>query len=76
MALIRQKAAPLFWDSRDSQSVRLFEAISKREIAANSTYWEAKVGYDGLEEGVGVVGGEKGSNQDQNGDNSPDPIIY
>jgi hypothetical protein len=50
LALIRENAAPLFWKSRDSLSVRLSGAISQLKIAANSTWWKAKVGKDGLED--------------------------
>jgi hypothetical protein len=32
------------------------------KMTANSTYWEAKVGKDGLADGEGVSGGEKGGN--------------
>jgi hypothetical protein len=60
LALIRQIAAPLFWESRSSKPVWLSGAILKLKITANSTYWEAKVGKDGLVEGEGVGRGKKG----------------
>jgi hypothetical protein len=41
-------------------SVWLSGAISQREIAANSTYWEAKVRKDGLEDGTGFRMAKKG----------------
>jgi hypothetical protein len=60
LALIQQKTALLFWESHYLKSVWLSEAISQREIAANSTYWEAKVRKDGLEDGKGFGRGKKG----------------
>jgi hypothetical protein len=50
LALIRENAAPLFWDIPDSKPVWLSGAFSKLKITANSTYWKAKVGKDGLED--------------------------
>jgi hypothetical protein len=43
IALIREKTALLFWESRDSLSIRLSGAEPKLKITANSTYWEAKL---------------------------------
>jgi hypothetical protein len=61
LALIRQNTALLFWESRYLKSVWLSEAISQREIAANSTYWEAKVrGRVGWGSGRGLWEGKKG----------------
>jgi hypothetical protein len=43
LALIQQKTALLFWESRDSKPVWFLGAISQRKIAANSGRWEAKL---------------------------------
>ena len=43
LTLIREKPAQLFCDSPVPLSVRLSWAISKLEITANSTYWEANL---------------------------------
>ena len=59
-ALNRENAAPLFCESRYLKSVWLSGVILQREIAANSTYWKAKVRNNGLEDGEGVPGGKKG----------------
>ena len=50
IALIREKTALLFWESRDSLPIRLSGAESKLKITANSTYWEANRLHDGLME--------------------------
>jgi len=60
LALIRQKAAPLFWDIPDSKPVWISGAISQLKITTNSTYWEAKVGYNGLLDGKGFREKKKG----------------
>jgi hypothetical protein len=51
IALIRENAALLFWESRGSLSVRLSGAILQLKITANSTYWKAKLLCYGLEDG-------------------------
>jgi len=51
IAPICEKTALLFWDIPDLWPVWLSGAFSKRKIIANSTYREAKVGCDGLEQG-------------------------
>jgi hypothetical protein len=49
IALIREITALLFWDSFNSPSIRLSEAEPKLKITANSTYWEANLGFYGGE---------------------------
>jgi len=49
IALIREKTALLFWESRDSLPIRLSGAESKLKITANSTYWEANLHFYGME---------------------------
>jgi hypothetical protein len=44
LALNRENAAPLFWESRYLKPVWQSGAISQRKITANSGRWEAKVG--------------------------------
>ena len=44
----------MFWDILDLWPVWLSGAFSERKITANSTYWEAKAGKDGLDDGTGV----------------------
>ena len=43
IALIREKTAPLFWESHDSLSIQLSGVEPKLKITANSTYWEANL---------------------------------
>jgi len=54
IALIREKTALLFWDIPDSKPVWQSGVILQQKITANSTYWEANLGLDGL--GVGECG--------------------
>jgi hypothetical protein len=56
LTLIRENAAPLFCESRYSLSVWLSGVILQLKMTANSTYWEAKVGKDGLADGKGKKG--------------------
>jgi hypothetical protein len=49
IALIREITALLFWESRDSSSIRLSGVESKLKITANSTYWEANLHFYGME---------------------------
>jgi hypothetical protein len=49
IALIREKTALLFWESRDSLPIRLSGAEQKLKITANSTYWEVKLSSNELE---------------------------
>jgi hypothetical protein len=51
IALIREKTALLFWESFNSLSIRLSGAEPKLKITANSTYWEANLRSNGLEQG-------------------------
>jgi hypothetical protein len=60
LALIQQNAALLFWESLNLKPILLLGAISQREIAANSTYWKAKVRKDGLVDGLGFLVAKKG----------------
>ena len=76
MALIRGKTALLFWDIHGSKPVWLSGAFSQRKIAANSTYWKAKVRKDGLGMRQGFREGKKGCfginrNPGQSPKNSP-----
>jgi hypothetical protein len=54
LALNRENVAPLFFESRDSLSIRLSGVKLELKMTANSTYWKAKVGKDGLEVGTEV----------------------
>ena len=61
LALNRENAALLFWESRYLKSVWLSEAVSQRKIAANSTYLKVKVrGRVGRGSGRGLWEGKKG----------------
>jgi hypothetical protein len=61
MALIHEKATPLFWECSILFPIRLSGAESTLKMTANSTYREADRVKDGLEEGEmkgrGVLGG-------------------
>ena len=50
ISLIREKTALMFWDIPGGKPVWLSEAFSQRKITANSTYREAKLWNDGLEQ--------------------------
>jgi hypothetical protein len=43
LALIRQKAALLFWEYSNSPPVSPSEAVLRPEMTANSTYWKANL---------------------------------
>jgi hypothetical protein len=49
LALIREKPALLFWESHGPLPIRFSGAELQLEITANSTYWEAKLRFYGME---------------------------
>jgi hypothetical protein len=60
LALIQQKTALLFWESRYLKPVWLSGAFSQRKITPNSTYWKAKVRKDVLLVEMGFKEAKKG----------------
>ena len=44
----------MFWEIPGSKPVWLSVAFSELKITTNSTYWKAKAGKDGLDDGTGV----------------------